>query len=389
MLKGLRVFGKYGIVFAEAAMSVDRMRLSPSRSEGIKVSAPMKRGRFQRKLRLGKMIMMKHVGLKLWASLVMMLLAAVTADAAVYKCTDVAGNPTIQDRACGPEAVAHGAEAQSGTAAIAGHHLLWKVVGRRGIAYLVGSIHFGTPAMYPLPAEMTQAYQNSQELVVETDLTALDPAQMARIVAAKAMFADGMTLSKAITPKTWQDLERVMKRFGASAQTLEKQKPWFASMTLTSLALRSFGFSEELGIDNHFMKLAHDKKPIIGLETLQQQLDFLDGFSNAEQEAMLKETFDDIEKGRTFLDETVRAWRKGDARKIDSLMNEELRSGDQFSEHMYQVLIADRNTAMTEKLDKLLDHGGTYFVILGAAHFVGENGIVALLKSKGYQVEKR
>ena len=287
------------------------------------------------------------------------------------------------------EAAAQTPNAQPGAAdAMAGHHLLWKVTGPRGTAYLVGSIHFGTPDMYPLPAEMTRAYEASQALVVEVNLMALDPTQMPQIVAAKALYRDGTTLSKVLTPQTWKELDKVLKKFGTSAQMVEHQKPWFVSMTLTSLALRRFGFNEDLGIDNHFMKLANNNKPIIGLETFQQQLDFLDGFSITEQEQMLKETFEDIDKGTEFLADTLRAWRTGDAQQVDELMNEELRNGGDADKHMYQVLVADRNVAMVDKLERLLKRGGSYFVVLGAAHFVGKDGIVELLKAKGYQVQQ-
>ena len=287
------------------------------------------------------------------------------------------------------EAAAQTPNAQPGAAdAMAGHHLLWKVTGPRGTAYLVGSIHFGTPDMYPLPAEMTRAYEASQALVVEVNLMALDPTQMPQIVAAKALYRDGTTLSKVLTPQTWKELDKVLKKFGTSAQMVERQKPWFVSMTLTSLALRRFGFNEDLGIDNHFMKLANNNKPIIGLETFQQQLDFLDGFSITEQEQMLKETFEDIDKGTEFLADTLRAWRTGDAQQVDELMNEELRNGGDADKHMYQVLVADRNVAMVDKLERLLKRGGSYFVVLGAAHFVGKDGIVELLKAKGYQVQQ-
>lgn len=287
------------------------------------------------------------------------------------------------------EAAAQTPDAQAGAAdAMAGRHLLWKVTGPRGTAYLVGSIHFGTPDMYPLPEEMTRAYGASQALVVEANLVALDPTRMAQVVAAKAMYSDGTTLSQVLTPQTWKELDEVLKKFGASAQMVERQKPWFVSLTLTSLALRRFGFSEDLGIDNHFMKLAKNNKPIIGLETFQQQLDFLDGFSYAEQEQMLKETFEDIDKGTEFLTDTLRAWKSGDAQQIDDLMNEELRSGGDADKHMYKVLVADRNVTMADKLEGLLKRGGSYFVVLGAAHFVGKDGIVELLKAKGYQVQQ-
>ncbi|MEJ2566888.1 MAG: TraB/GumN family protein [Gammaproteobacteria bacterium] len=301
------------------------------------------------------------------------------------KCSDASGN-IVDNRPCGPEDVAKGFVDH--TDAASGHHLLWTVTGPKGSAYLLGSLHFGTPAMFPLPAEITQAYESSQTLVVETNLNALDPAQEAKIIAAKAMYHDGTTLPQVLTPATWRQLEQVMKSFGTSAQVVERHKPWFVSLTLTSLALKRFGFDENLGIDNHFMHLAANNKPIIQLETFEQQLEFLNGFSAAEQEEMLKETFDDIRKGRGFLVATLKAWQTGDAHKIDQLMNEEFRESSTTDAHMYRVLIAERNAAMAEKLDRLLNQGGKYFVVLGAAHFVGSDGIVTLLRTKGYRVQQ-
>lgn len=312
-------------------------------------------------------------------------LAAVPAGAAVYKCVDAAGHLTLQDRPCGP-----GMTTRSGPAPAEAqdHLMMWQVTGPKGSAYLVGSIHFGVPAMYPLPAPMTEAFQQAQALVVETDLTKLSPEQMAEAVAEKAMYRDDHTLSQALSPATLQELNKVLAEFGVPPQLVERQKPWFVSMTLTSLALRRFGFDEELGIDNHFMKLTAGHKPIIELETFQQQLDFLDGFSAPDQEVMLKETFDDINKGRDFLDDTLKAWRSGDAGALDELMNRELRDGSAADQRMYQVLVAQRNVAMTDKLDRLLADGGVYFVVLGAAHFVGDDGIAAQLRRRGYQVRK-
>jgi uncharacterized protein YbaP (TraB family) len=312
-------------------------------------------------------------------------LAVMPAGAAVYKCADAAGRLTLQDRPCGPDMTPRGGPVP---AAAQGHLMMWQVAGPRGSAYLVGSIHFGVPAMYPLPAAMTEAFQQSQALVVETDLTKLSPEQMAQAVAEKAMYRGDRALSQALSPATRQELDKVLAEFGVPPQLVEQQKPWFISMTLTSLALRRFGFDEELGIDNHFMNLAAGHKPIIELETFRQQLDFLDGFSAPDQEVMLKETFDDINKGREFLADTLKAWRSGDAGAIDELMNRELRDGSAADRHMYQVLVAQRNIAMTDKLDRLLAKGGRYFVVLGAAHFVGNDGIAAKLRRRGYQVRK-
>ena len=320
--------------------------------------------------------------------IVAMLVAMSPLQVTLAKCTDIPGqSPTLQSQPCTAEDLAKGSFDQG--YATSGHHLLWTVTGPKGTAYLLGSLHFGVPEMFPLPAEMTQAYHASQALVVETNVSALAPEQIARIVAAKAVYSDGTTLSQVLSAATWRQLQEELKKLGASTQGVQRQKPWLVSLTLTSLALKRFGFDENLGIDNHFMALANkDNKPIIQLETFAQQLDFLNGFTHAEQEQMLKETFDELKKGRSFLVDTLKAWQAGDADKIDQLLNEEFRNTSKTDEHMYRVLITERNAAMVDKLDALLNEGGNYFVVLGAAHFVGSDGIVALLKAKGYRVQQ-
>lgn len=308
--------------------------------------------------------------------------------AAVYHCTDTGGHLTLQDRPCAPGMRSNGGPGPAPPPQASPHLIMWHVTGPRGSADLLGSLHFGVPEMYPLPSAVTDAFAAAEALVVETDLTKLGAEQMAQAVAEKALYPKGETLSRSLTPDARRELNRVLAQFDVPPQLVEHQKPWFISMTLTSLALRRFGFDEQLGIDNHFMMRAKGNKPIVELETFRQQLDFLNGFSAADQEVMLRETFDDIDKGSQFLAEMLSAWRRGDAGKIDELMNRELRDGSPADRRMYRVLLVERNRAMSDALDRLLAHGGRYFVVLGAAHFVGDDGIVTALRQRGYRVEK-
>jgi len=314
-------------------------------------------------------------------------LMAFSTNATVYRCTDPAGHLTLQDRACVP-----GTTLSGGSVDIRGagsrQMLMWRVTGPQGSAWLVGSIHFGVPGMYPLPAAMTGAFQSAEVLVVEVDLTKLGPEDMAQAVAEEALYPADKTLSQSLSPTAFQELNKVLAEFDVPPSLVEHQKPWFVAMTLTTLELRRFDFDEALGIDNHFMNLARGTKPIRALEGFRQQLEFLNNFSAADQEAMLRETFEDLKKGRAFLAETVAAWQSGDTDKIDELMNRELRNGSAADRRMYQVLVVQRNHTMTDAIDQLLAHGGSYFVVLGAAHFVGDDGIVAALRRRGYHVEK-
>ena len=55
---------------------------------------------------------------------------------------------------------------------------------------------------------------------------------------------------------------------------------------------------------------------------------------------------------------------------------------------MYERLLVERNRNWLPKLEALFSRPGRAFVVVGAAHLVGPDGLIALLKAKGYQVEQ-
>jgi len=280
-----------------------------------------------------------------------------------------------------PVAAAADAEAPA-----ARRYLFWRVSSPGSTVYLLGSIHFGRPEMYPLSSAIDQAYARADALVVEADVTAIDPEQTAAWMAAKAMYRDGTTLEQHLPPELWRRLSSAAGELKIPAELLARQRPWFASMTLSALAMRRYGYSDELGVDVHFLKQA-DRREVIELESLRRQIDFFDAFSEQEQAEMLDQTLDDMARGPAFMAETVGVWLRGDADRLDALLNDEFRS-DPAAQHIYRVLIVERNAAMADRLAQLMGRGGVYFVVVGAAHLVGEQGIVELLRARGYTVAR-
>ncbi|HHM04461.1 MAG TPA: DUF4124 domain-containing protein [Gammaproteobacteria bacterium] len=324
----------------------------------------------------------QHAG-RAWPAVVALLLAGLApAWGAVYKCESAAGKVVYQDQPCAgarvlPDAAAHGD----------GRQLLWKTTAGAGVVYLMGSIHFGTHDMYPLPSVVTDAFQVADALVVEADVENVDPAAMMRVVSEKAMYSGNQTLARQLSPATRRLLRRVSEQLGVPPELLNRQKPWFAAMTLTALSLNRNGYNERWGVDRYFLKLAGGRgKPVLELESIGGQLGLFDQLSAAEQESMLKMTLEDIEQGTPRLAQTIAAWRAADAVALDKLLNEDFRK--EGSRHLYDLLITRRNERMTAAIQGLLKKGGTYFVVVGAAHLVGEEGIVARLREQAYDVER-
>jgi uncharacterized protein YbaP (TraB family) len=334
----------------------------------------------------------RHRKYSLFVVLSLLLLTATASAQQVFKCRDEGGAIRFQDRPCSGEAVvspgsgASGAASPDADGAPAGKHYFWQADAGKGTLYLLGSIHFGTDEMYPLPGIMTSLFKQADALVVEADVSNLDPAATARLVAEKAMYRDGTTLQQQLSPELWQHLQAASTKLGMPVELLNMQKPWFVSMTLTALALNKLGYAEDKGIDIHFLSLAKGKKKVIELEGFEWQLSLFDRMTAKEQIKMLEETLGELEQGKAYFDELLAAWQAGDAAAIQKLFDDEASaSGD---EKFNRMILTDRNKTMTEKLHAMAEQGGRYFVVVGAGHMSGELGIVARLRQRGYRIKQ-
>ncbi len=256
--------------------------------------------------------------------------------------------------------------------------------------YLMGSIHFGDQSMYPLPATIMEKFNSSNQLAVELDITRIDPTQIQIIFAKLGTYSKGkQDLRSSIANKTWEQLEHVSSQMGGSAESFNAMKPWLVAMQLITNQLIVSGYQEAYGIDRFFLAEATmAKKRIIELETMESQLNLLASFSSEEQEAFLAQSLTDFSSSPKMLHQLFEAWKSGDEQFIEELL---LRGAMGFGlgmENMYQQIIVDRNNVMTRRAEELLQQPGESFFLVGLGHLVGNKGIVAQLKSKGYILNK-
>jgi uncharacterized protein YbaP (TraB family) len=147
------------------------------------------------------------------------------------------------------------------------------------------------------------------------------------------------------------------------------------------------GYDGNIGIDMHFLTQAIERKvPIVELESIEFQLDMLDGFSPELQEEMLVSSIENYYETESGMEELSGMWVSGDEEKLLAITNE---TGEH--EELNKAMLTDRNIPMAEKIDGYLKgkEAATYFVVVGAAHMLGEDGIVPLLEKKGYKVTRQ
>lgn len=268
-----------------------------------------------------------------------------------------------------------------------GKHFLWKVEGPdASVAYLLGSLHVLTPEYYPLADEINQAFAASKTLVEELDLDEMnDPAQMMAALG-KAMLTDGRTLDQIVAPSTFAEVTKRAERAGLPMVALQRMKPWLVAITLMGPTLQAAGFTAELGVDKHFFdraKQAGLKRQ--ALETLAYQIDRFDQLSPKLQEDMLVSGMKDLDTQVGNVQEMARQWAAGDVPTLEK----ELLASFEGSRELYDRLLVERNRNWVPHVETCLQQNAGCFIVVGAAHLVGPDGLPALLEKKGYKVTQR
>lgn len=273
-------------------------------------------------------------------------------------------------------------------AAAAERLMLWRVQNASGTVYLLGSIHFGSADMYPLDRKIMQAFSDADLLAVEIDVLAIDPLQTAQLMLQKGLYGDGDSLPANLNPATWQQLSDTATAFGLPLAAVERQKPWLAVLTLSALAAKQAGYREDLGIDYFFLQQAREGgKPVVELESFAQQVELFDGLSADQQDSLLAQTLNDLADAEQFFQRMFATWRSGDAQQLDQLVNQSLAAQPQLRP-VYEKLLVERNQDMAAGIERLLAEGKTPFVVVGAGHVVGEQGLAQYFLDKTYTVEQ-
>lgn len=322
--------------------------------------------------------------------------------AAFYHCKDASGHSVFQDHACAASmqtlqavqspspakavepAPAKQAEPSSPAEAGTGRHFFWKASRAGAIIYLLGSIHLGTPSLYPMPGVVTSAFQASNALVVEADPTSSAGGMLAGL-GATGMYDDGSRLQDHIEPRLWESFKTAMQSLGLGMDMVAIAKPWFAAQMLEMAAMQRAGFDPRYGIDMHFIQQAKDKLPILELESTGEQLAMLDGLPMDQQVVMLEQAVKQFSQANATINAMLASWKSGDAEGLEKLIVQDAES-DPRAEPMLRRIFYDRNRSMADKLLGFAKPGQAYFVVVGAGHMVGQRGLVSLLRQQGFEV---
>ena len=263
---------------------------------------------------------------------------------------------------------------------------LWRVQSKANTVYVLGSLHLSKKEIYPLNQKIESAFDQSNVLAVEANINDIKKIDIQKLMES-AFYPANDTLEKHISPENYEWVKKETTGMSIPIELINKQKPWFLAMTLVTLESLKLGFDPNYGIDKYFLKKAEGKKKILELESLDYQIDLLSNFSDKDQELFLLYTLKDLRIMEKELDKLTQAWTTGDTKGMESILTRSV-SEDKRLSFIFEKLIYERNRKMVSKIEDFLGTKGTYFVIVGAGHLVGNQGIIEILKGKGYVVEQ-
>ena len=266
---------------------------------------------------------------------------------------------------------------------------MWQVKSETATVSLVGSIHVGKPDFFPLAEPFEKVFTATPVLAVEVDMT--DPVNLqksALLVMQKGMLPGDTTLADRLSPELWKRMQSYAADRNMNLQMYSKMKPGIVAIAMVMEEYKKHGYDAELGIDKHFLDMAHEQeKEIRELETIEAQLDLFFSIDDELDDILVREFLNQMDQIVVVTEQMVDLWNTGDVEGLDIFLQDQV-GEDPAMVAFYRTLLDDRNVKMAEKIDDWLKADTDVFVVVGAGHFSGKMGIISLLEDKGYKVEQ-
>lgn len=263
---------------------------------------------------------------------------------------------------------------------------LWSLQTNSSMVYFLGSLHLLKRDAYPLESVIEKAYATSKKIIFETDIAAMkDPVVQAKMLEL-GLYPEGQNLYLNLDGGTRRLLENKLSGLGLPLEHLARFKPWVVALTLASLELQRLGFDPNYGIDIHFFHRAvKDGKEIGYLEPAEYQLNLLAKMNKQDQSSFLNQTLRDLELVLQLVGEMVSYWKTGDAESLHALLFKSFKDYP----NIHARLLIQRNKKWISKIENLMGEKKNVLVVVGVGHLVGPDGLLDLLRKRGYKLIQR
>ncbi|GEN73168.1 TraB/GumN family protein [Chryseobacterium lathyri] len=253
---------------------------------------------------------------------------------------------------------------------------LWEVSGN-GLtqpSYIAGTCHIMCSQDFEIKPKVMKALEKSDNLVMEINYT--DPAEM---TAMQKMYQTDKKLSDQLSPEETKELDKILADYGTDLKKMDNSSSQ-ALYALISMKAIPCPQTEVKLYEIELLKNAlKSKKKVFGLEKVEDQMTSINKAYN------LKAVIQQLKMGKEYeilLKKMITAFKKEDVQSLYTLFKDD----KMMNAEQEKTMLTDRNKNWAEKMPEMMKKESAFFAV-GGAHLMGENGIIQLLRSKGYTVK--
>ena len=263
---------------------------------------------------------------------------------------------------------------------------VWKVSKGDDFLYLGGTIHVLSKDDYPLPEAFELAYQNTDDIVLETDTVALTAPEVQGQILNAMSYQDHRGLSNVLDREVYSQLDTLLKSKGLPIAVFDSFTPAGAVMALTQFELQRLGLIGVEGVDAHFGGRAiSDNKESIFLESFEEQLGFIESMNQLDPNLLIKSGIRDLQQIESMWGELLSAWRSGNLEQLEAIGIDEMKRD---FPSLYQTILVKRNDQWLKEVKAMMLTQDKEFILVGALHMAGDDGLIKRLKAQGYKVSQ-
>jgi uncharacterized protein YbaP (TraB family) len=260
---------------------------------------------------------------------------------------------------------------------------LWLVRDADTTIYLFGTFHLldGRPWFND---EVKTAFDASNELVLEAIIPE-NPAELQPMIVRYAVDQQGRRLSQRLSAEQNAALSRALGMIGIPATVFDSLEPWFASMTLATVAGQRLGISPANGPEAVLARAARERNLTVSeLEGLEWQIRLFDGMPEEQQLAQLREALDNLDTLAEKLAPMLAAWSSGDVEGLRRIVDQQ----GEADTALHRLLFTDRNATWAGWIQQRLARPGAVFMAVGAGHLAGADSVQTQLQARGIRAER-
>ena len=262
---------------------------------------------------------------------------------------------------------------------------IWEIQKDKQSIYLGGTIHLLREKDYPLPLEYETAYNKSDSIYFETDLTTLESPEAQKMILSSMYYKNGKKLSSVLSKEVYEKLSTYVKLRGLDIKQFDHFKPAMILLTLTIIELKNLGV-HNIGVDKYYLiKTLKDKKHIGELESVQTHVNYMSSMGIGHENRVITEALKDLGKTKEKFEKMIDSWRKGKNKLLYKLIVKQMKEN---TPNLYKSILVERNENWMPVLKSLFKNDKTEFVLVGTAHLVGKDGLLQKFRNLGYHVQR-